>query len=218
MSDVADLARSLGEQLRQARQRRGLTLGDVAARTELSAAFLSRLERGEANASIANLIRLSTTLDVPMAQLFGEVQPASPPPTHVLMRRARSNADWIVSPNGYAWRRLGGDLRQPLLDAFELEFPPTRRRDITLVAHEGEEFLLILSGRIEFQIGAERMIMETGDSLHFDASIAHQGRNAGETPARMLMVHTRLGASAQVPPIFLALAGIDVKSARRGGR
>lgn len=215
MSDPADLARALGQQLRQARQRRGLTLGAIAARTDLSVAFLSRLERGEANASIANLIRLSTTLDVPLAQLFGEAQ-AAPPPTHVMMRRARGSADWIASPNGYAWRRLGGDLRQPLLDAFELEFPPTRRREIALVAHEGEEFLSILSGRIDFQIGAERLVMETGDSVHFDASIPHMGRNAGDMPARMLMVHTRAGATAQAPPLFLAMAGTEL--ARRGGR
>lgn len=216
MSDPAGLARALGEQLRQARQRRGLTLGDVAARTALSVGFLSRLERGGANASIANLIRLSTCLDVPLAQLFGEAQ-AAPPPTHVMMRRARSTADWIASPNGYAWRRLGGDLRQPLLDAFELEFPPTRRREIALVAHEGEEFLLILSGCIEFQIGAERLTMETGDSVHFDAGIPHMGRNAGDSPARMLMVHTRSGAEAQAPPLFLAMAGADIKTVRKGG-
>jgi transcriptional regulator with XRE-family HTH domain len=216
MSDPADLARALGEQLRQARQRGGLTLGEIAARTELSAAFLSRLERGEANASIANLIRLSSTLGVSLAQLFGEAQ-ASPPPTHVLMRRATAAADWIASPNGYAWRRLGGDLRQPLLDAFELEFPPTRRRHIALVAHEGEEFLLILSGRVDFQIGAERLMMETGDSVHFDAGIPHMGRNAGDAPARMLMVHTRSGAGAQMPPIFQALADAGRTSAARGG-
>ncbi len=217
MSNPADLARALGAQLRQARQRGGLTLGEVAAGTDLSAAFLSRLERGEANASIANLIRLSTAPGISLAQLFGDAQ-AAPPPTHVVMRRAAAGANWIASPNGYAWRRLGGDLRQPLLDAFELEFPPTRRHHIALVAHEGEEFLLILSGRVEFQIGAERLMMETGDSVHFDAGIPHMGRNAGATPARMLMVHTRSGAGAQMPPIFQALAEAGRKSTRRGER
>ena len=217
MSNPADLARALGEQLRQARQRGGLTLSEVAARTELSAAFLSRLERGEANASIANLIRLSTTLGMPLAQLFGEAQ-VLPPATHVMTRRATASTDWITSPNGYAWRRLGGDLRQPLLDAFELEFPPTRRRHIALVAHAGEEFLVILSGRVEFQLGAQRLMMETGDSLHFDAGIPHMGRNAGDSPARMLMVHTRSGAAARMPPIFQALAAVEGKSLTRGGR
>jgi transcriptional regulator with XRE-family HTH domain len=216
MSDPAELARALGEQLRQARQRGGLTLGELAGRTELSAAFLSRLERGEANASIANLIRLTAALGVSLAQLFSEAQ-ASPPPTHVVMRRAAADADWITSPNGYAWRRLGGDLQQPLLDAFELEFPPTRRRHIALVAHEGEEFLLILSGRIEFQIGADRLMMETGDSVHFDAGIPHMGRNTGDAPTRMLMVHTRSGP-ARMPPIFQALAEATRKSTTRGGR
>jgi transcriptional regulator with XRE-family HTH domain len=216
MSGPQDLARALGEQLRQARQRNGLTLGELAGRCDLSAAFLSRLERGEANASIANLIRLSAVLGISLAQMFGEAQSPAPP-AYVVTRRA-ADSDWIAGLNGYAWRRLGGDLRQPLLDAFELDFPPTKRRQIALVAHEGEELLLILSGRIEFQIGAERLMMEAGDSVHFDASIPHMGRNAGETPARMLMVHTRAGAVAQAPPIFLAMAGAQTKRAERGGR
>ncbi len=216
MSEAQDLARAVGEQLRQARQRSGLTLGDVAARCDLSAAFLSRLERGEANASIANLIRLSATLGTSLAQIFGEAQSPAPP-AYVVTRRT-AGGDWIAGPNGYAWRRLGGDLRQPLLDAFELDFPPTKRRQIALVSHEGEEFLLILSGRIEFQIGAEQLMLEAGDSVHFDASIPHMGRNAGDTSARMLMVHTRAGAIAQAPPIFLAMAGALGKRTARGGR
>jgi uncharacterized cupin superfamily protein len=56
------------------------------------------------------------------------------------------------------------------------------------VAHEGEEILFLLSGRIEFQVGTDRFLMEEGDCLHFDSEQPHMGRNIGSEPARMLMV------------------------------
>jgi transcriptional regulator with XRE-family HTH domain len=210
MDSAEEVSQRIGDQIRRARQSRGMTLGALSEAAGLSTAFLSRLERGEASTSIANLIRIAGSLRIPLHDMFDGH--SSQHPTYVLVKRDVRKASPMLSAAGYTYERLGGDLAGQRLDAFELEFPVGARREILLVAHEGEEVLFLLSGRIEFQIGAERFVMEEGDCLHFDAEQPHMGRNIGTEPARMLMVvspsrsaRSRFGwweaeAAAYLPP------------------
>ena len=59
-----------GARLRHARQQRRLSLGDVAARTGLSKAFLSRVERDETSPSVASLLSVCEAISLPMERLF----------------------------------------------------------------------------------------------------------------------------------------------------
>ncbi len=206
MPSDSDLAKTIGARLRSARQQQGRTLEHVATAAGLSVAFLSRLERGAANASIGNLISLASALRQPLAGLFEDI--GGETPRYVLRRADESSASWLRSPAGYAWRRLGGDLRHARLDAFELVFPSGVRKAIELVSHEGEEFLEVTQGRLEFHLGRERLEMVPGDTLHFDATIPHMGRALGNAPAHLLMVHTVSGGATEVPPAFQALRDI----------
>lgn len=203
MSSDTDPARTIGARLRSARRQQGRTLEHVATAAGLSVAFLSRLERGAANASIGNLISLANALGQPLAGLFEDIGRETP--RYVLHRADDAAASWLRSPTGYAWRRLGGDLRGARLDAFELVFPADARKTIELVSHEGEEFLEVTRGHLEFHLGRERLEMAPGDTLHFDATIPHMGRALGNAPAHLLMVHTLNGAVTQAPPAFRAL-------------
>ena len=209
MSADSELAQTIGARLRSARQRQGRTLEHVATAAGVSVPFLSRLERGAANASIGNLISLASALGQPLAGLFEDM--GGEMPRFVLRRADEAAANWLRSPAGYAWRRLGGDLRNARLDAFELVFPAAARKAIELVSHEGEEFLEVTQGRLEFHLGRERLEMAPGDTLHFDAAIPHMGRALGSAPAHLLMVHTLSGAATQAPPAFRALR--DIKPA-----
>ena len=206
MPSDSELARTIGARLRSARQQQGRTLEHVATAAGLSVPFLSRLERGAANAAIGNLISLASALGQPLASLFEDI--GGQTPRYVLRRADESAASWLRSPAGYAWRRLGGDLHNARLDAFELVFPASARKAIELVSHEGEEFLELTQGRLEFHLGRERLEMAPGDTLHFDAATPHMGRALGNAPAHLLMVHTVNGAATQAPPAFRALRDV----------
>ncbi len=71
-----------------------------------------------------------------------------------------------------------------------LDFPVTSDLDIKLLSHEGEEILDGREGRIEFQIGEERFVLDQGDRVHLFGDRPHMGRNAGLGPARSSMVAT----------------------------
>ena len=190
MDQARLVARQLGVRIRAARQLRKLTLQQLGADTALSAAYLSRIERGETATSIANLIVIATRLDVPLRDLFEDTNEAYVPKYYTVSRKAEREATSQMAANGYDYHWLSGALTEPRLSAFFLEFPVTSDVDINLLSHEGEEVLYILEGRIEFQIGSDKIVLEAGDCMHLVGEKPHLGRNIGKKPARMLMVVT----------------------------
>ncbi len=191
MTQAQTVARQIGIRIRAARREHGLTLMQLGAATGLSAAFLSRIERGEAGASIANLIAVSTTLGLSLRDLFGEGgDAAGPTQPYAISRRAERRGNLPVQAKGYTYHHLSDELAEPRISAFLLEFPVGTQQDVVLQSHDGEEILFLLEGRIEFQIGADRFTLEAGDSVHFQAEQPHMGRNIGRVPARMLMTVT----------------------------
>jgi quercetin dioxygenase-like cupin family protein len=156
----------------------------------LSAAYLSRIERGETATSIANLIAIATRLDIALRDLFEDNNEAYRPKYYSVTRAADRKAGGQVAAAGYDYHWLSGALTEPKLSAFFLEFPVSKDTEIKLLSHEGEEVLYILAGQIEFQIGEDRLTLNEGDCVHLLGVKPHMGRNIGKKPARMLMVVT----------------------------
>jgi transcriptional regulator with XRE-family HTH domain len=175
----------VGPALREARLAKGWTLEQVAEQAGLSAAFLSRLERGHASSSLSNLIRLSGVLEVPLERLFASAERPSPRHGYVLRRGSEGGA---LSGGVYRYKPLAGGLPHHEIWAFELEYPPGAGVESAPYSHEGEEVLYQLEGEIEFQIGRERFTLRPGDCVQFDGRQPHGGRNAGAKRARMLMI------------------------------
>lgn len=190
MNHAQRVARQLGLRIREARRQHGLTLQKLGQDTDLSAAFLSRIERGEAGASIANLIVIATRLGITLRDFFEDAGPAQPSRNFAISRHRERNASQPLAADGYTFQWLSGDLPEPELSAFLLEFPAGADEDIALLTHEGEEILYLLDGKIEFQIGPDRFILEAGDCVHFNCEKPHMGRNVGKKPAKMLMIVT----------------------------
>ncbi len=186
---IQSVARQLGTRIREARRARHITLEALSKQADLSAGFLSRLERGETSASISNLIVISGCLGIALRDFF-EAPEVPPRPDYVMTRAADRNAGVPIAAHGYTYLLTSGDLEEQQMSAFELSFPPGEKMQPTLVAHKGEEVLYLLEGTIEFQIGSSLLVMNAGDCVHFNCEKPHMGRNVGTTPARLLMVVT----------------------------
>ena len=66
-----ELHAAIGRQIRDLRKARGLTLKQMARRTNLSVSLLSQIERAESSASVSSLFKVATALDVRLTELFG---------------------------------------------------------------------------------------------------------------------------------------------------
>jgi transcriptional regulator with XRE-family HTH domain len=203
---------TLGAALREARIRAGLTLEGLAEATELSAGFLSRLERDQASTSVSNLIRLATVLGVRLDRLV-PTRTSAPEPSGYTLRRAGDSENF--SADDYRYKALAGGQPHLAMSAFELSYPPGRGEELGYYEHEGEEVLYVLEGRIDFTIAGKRLRLEVGDCLQFNAHQPHFARNPGRSPARLLMIVTGHHPSRPATPSFAAPRRSPAKPERR---
>ncbi|HET6614091.1 MAG TPA: response regulator [Kofleriaceae bacterium] len=68
-----ELHATIGRTIRELRKARGLTLKQMARRTQLSVSLLSQIERAESSSSVSSLFKIATALDIKLTELFGEM-------------------------------------------------------------------------------------------------------------------------------------------------
>lgn len=174
----------LGGRVRSLREQRGLSLRDMATRAGVSESFVSQVERGAANPSVASLRRMADALQVPMAALFqgptpaGRVVRAGERPS--LIHPKRKWRDFLLTPREA--RRL-----QVILSIIE----PGEGSGGEPYSHDSdEECVLVLKGRLELTVGEDTFQLQQGDSLVFESRVPHSNVNPGPDPAEVLWILT----------------------------
>jgi transcriptional regulator with XRE-family HTH domain len=186
-ASIESLDRHLGQRVRDARLRNRLTIADVAHLAELSPGMLSKIENGQATASLDSLVRIANALGVAVGTLFkGYGTPAGS------ARLVKSGEGMEVvrrgTSKGHTYHLLSYDQGprkrfEPFLismdDASEV-FPTFE--------HAGTEFIHMLAGRLEYRHGDATYLLEPGDSLTFDGTVPHGPERIVEVPIRFLTV------------------------------
>jgi mannose-6-phosphate isomerase-like protein (cupin superfamily)/DNA-binding XRE family transcriptional regulator len=173
---------SLGAQLKALRTQRGWTLEKLTKLSKLSEPYLSRLESGRRQPSLAALITLARVYGIPLRTLLegdGQAMPACK------IINSGSTASRIS--NGLAYRPVSGGGALTGLQAMEVRVP-ARRRDAGLYKHEGEEWLYVISGGLNLIFDNEQHALARGDAAHFDARTPHRLAAAGKRDAIVLLV------------------------------
>jgi transcriptional regulator with XRE-family HTH domain len=195
MDKIAQATKQIGHRLRSARTGAGFTLASVARQAGLSESFLSRLERGQAVASIANLIQLAEVLGLGLHELFQST--SAPARTRVAVHRADGRPQ-DVAATGYRFRHLGGGAPLDRLEVFHLVFPRTKGMPAT-VSHPGQEHCYVLSGEVLFHVDGVAHRLKPGDGILIDSQLPHRAENAGRGQAHVLMTVARPAEASDVP-------------------
>ena len=172
---------NVGARLRMFRERQGWSLRALADRCGLSINAISRIERGENSPTVTSLHRLSTALAVPITDFFLE----RPQTTAILVRSGLGVAS---RSDGYIAEQLGIGLQGQQLEPFLLRIDSGCRSAANPISHPGEEFVLCLTGLIEYCINNQTYPLSSGDSLLFDAMQPHYWSNETPDPATLLLV------------------------------
>jgi transcriptional regulator with XRE-family HTH domain len=182
---VKDQLAAFGANLKQHRMRKGWTLEELAKRSDLSKPFLSRLESGDRQASIAAVLTLCQVLGLSMAEMF-ETQVALDPCLIVRKSEAVPSEAYGLS---YVALSQAGHL-------FNLR--PIR---VTVSAgrtgnehyrHEGEEWIYVLSGEISLSLAGQLYDLGTGDAIHFDSRLPHRVIPRSKKAPEILLVASPL--------------------------
>lgn len=189
-------AKAIGQRLRELRRARSLTLKDIAEGAGLAQSFISQIEAGAANPSIASLQRIGKVLGLTLAELFndpsadadGTGQPtADEERARVVRKDQRRLIRWPGSA-GSAYL-LTPDLRHKL-EVFLNVREPGHTTGEEGYTHEGEEFGLILEGSYEVTVKDDTFVLEEGDAIYFSSRLPHRIRVLGRKPGRSLWVVT----------------------------
>ena len=159
--------KQLGGRLRLMRALCGWTLEEAAGQASLSKSYLSRLEDGDRQPSLAALLALSRAFQVPLASLFDEENAARP---GIVARAGEAPAQ---QGNGLTYRSLSGSAHARNMQPLRVTVPADRRGD-ELYQHEGEEWLYVLSGTLKLTMREQTYLLQPGDAAHFDAREAHR--------------------------------------------
>ena len=172
---------SFGARLRELRLRRGLTLEDLATRSGLSRGFLSRLESGGRQASIAAALTLSRVLDISLAFLFESPMALEP---CVITRGAHAEEK---SLNGLKYAPLSNAGRFSRLQPLRIKVSPSRR-GVEHFRHQGEEWIYVLSGKLILSLAGHTYNLGPGDAAHFESRLPHRLIAPGPEDAEVLLV------------------------------
>lgn len=167
-----------GPRLREVRERRGLTLTQAAEQTAISKSTLSRLENGQRRATLELLLPLAPLYRVPIDDLVG-APPVGDPRIRLKPRRVNGRT---VLPLTAA----GG------VQAWKIVIPASQSTPV-LRAHDGFEWLYVLSGRMRLVLGDQDLVLGVGEAAEFDTQLAHWFGSTGDSSAEVLSIFGRPG-------------------------
>jgi transcriptional regulator with XRE-family HTH domain len=176
---IATVLEQVGPRLKRLRSRRQLSLTAVAASTGISKSTLSRLETGGRRPTLELLLALSHAYQVPLDDLVAAPEEGDP--------RLR------LKPGRVKGRTVIPLTRQPDgMQAWKIIIP-TSKTTPEPRAHEGYEWIYVLSGQMRLFLGDQDTVLGPGDVAAFDTTVPHWFGSTGNAPAEILSIFGRPG-------------------------
>jgi len=172
-----------GQRIKEIRLRKKFTLEELAKRTNVSASFLSQIERGVVYPSLDSLKRIASALHLKLDYFFkGEKAPSK-----TIVRREKRQKFFLKDSKALV-EVLSSSGIEVLMEPLIFTLEPKGHTGKQLSTHEGEEFGLVLEGMIKVEIGEECYLLKEGDSISFDSMLPHKFINIGNGKAKILWV------------------------------
>jgi transcriptional regulator with XRE-family HTH domain len=173
----------VGPRLQRLRKQRGITLTSLSAATGISKSTLSRLETGQRRPSLEVLLPLAQAYRVPLDDLVGAPEVGDP---RIRPKPRRVNGRTVLPLTG-----PGG------VQAWKIVIPASQSRPHPR-AHDGFEWLYVLSGRMRLILGDQDLVLGVGEAAEFDTQVPHWFGSAGDGPAEVLSIFGRPGEKMMV--------------------
>jgi transcriptional regulator with XRE-family HTH domain len=180
--------------LRAERERRGISLRELARRLGISASAISQIETGRARPSVATLWAIVTELGMSLDDLFAPAEAAGgdgvAPGADPHAGRAAGvpvvsaeSREALRLATGVRWERLTATA-DPDVDFIWVVYDVggSSSPDDGFIRHAGHEYGLVLSGRLEVTVGFDTRVLGPGDSIDFESTTPPRLRNAGDEP------------------------------------
>lgn len=179
---------SLGDRLKTARLRSGLSQRALAKKAGIGNATVSLIEANRINPSVSALKRILDAIDMPLSDFFA--MGSTETEQHVF----RADELTEIGRGGISFRKIGNDLTRRALQVMYETYQPGSDTGKIMLRHTGEEAGFVISGRVEITIGSAVHMLAPGDAYYFKSTEPHRFRNVSAEPTIVVSVCT--------PPTF----------------
>ncbi len=184
MSAVPRIESELGQispRLKQAREKKNITLAELSAATGISKSTLSRLESGQRKPSLELLLPITAALAVPFDEIVSPPRVVDP---RVTQKSTRLDGRILIP--------LSKHQGEP--QAFKITIPGSDKTPIRHgKTHAGFEWLFVLSGRLRLVLGEHDVILEQGEAAEFDTLNPHWFGSANGQPVEIISMFGKQG-------------------------
>jgi transcriptional regulator with XRE-family HTH domain len=178
---------NIGKRIKSRRTELKLSLRDLAEKTDLTASFLSQLERGVTNSSLKSLQRIADALGIPLLYFLSDNSKRSP----VVRAESRSRLD--LDDRMVSYELLSPDLTGKL-EALMRQLKPGYETIARPLSVETEQLIFVLAGSLIVFLKDKEYTLNVGDSIYFNGQDLVKLKCGGEDEARWVSVIT--------PPVF----------------
>lgn len=182
----------IGERLKERRTQQGLAMRQLAEMAGVSASLISDIERGRVEPSISVLKRLSAALDITLMYFFSETTPDEELVVRADERRVLGAREFtnFQSATGGIHFELASPESTETIEAVFGRYEVGATMGDEPVTHEGEEWGMVLKGRLKVWVGDETYYLNPGDSIAFPSTIPHRMANAADEVTEYIWIDT----------------------------
>ncbi len=169
----------IGAKVHALRLKKKLGLVELGKHTGLSAALLSKIERGRLFPTLPTLLRIALVFGVGLEFFFAGAR--EKPLVAITRRNQRVALPERLGTReaAYRFQSLDYPATERRFNCYCAEFFPVAREKLRLHDHPGVEFIYVIDGTLSVHIDAEEHALDAGDAIYFDATIPHAYRRAG---------------------------------------
>ncbi len=182
----------VGFKIKGIRESKKLSIEEVSERSGLSADQITSIENDQFLPSLGPLIKIARALGVRLGTFLDDTEELGP----VICRAEdRDRFNSISFSNGatearknMVYHSLARQKAGRSMEPFIIDVHPNEDKTFKLSAHEGEEFIYVLSGEIEIAYGKESYVLKAGDSILYDSIVEHHVHGYDSQAAKILAV------------------------------
>lgn len=179
----------VGAHVRAFRESQGMTVQQFAERTGFSSALLAQIENRMVSPSLGTLVKIANTFGTTVSSFIGGKEERE---FSIVRKEDRSTVSRVGLKEGgkstYTYESLGAGKAGRKMEPFLVRLQPLSGPSTTRSAHDGEEFLYVLSGKVTVRLGNLSDVLEEGDCIYYNSTIPHQVHSADEREAIILAV------------------------------
>ena len=162
----------IGRRIQKIREEKGLSLEELSRLTGFEVDFLARIEKNEIQPQLGTIIKLSKALDSAFGRLLSGVGDKLYSITRKNERRAVSRSTSRTGKKQiYSYKSLSPGVKGRHMEALIVQLEEDPEKEFSV--HEGEEFIFVIDGVVELQIGEESFELEPGDSAYYLSTTSH---------------------------------------------